>query len=506
MSQKKVNDEKACFLPAVAKTFAGSTFYPQDDIWEVWSASKIIRFDFLNIPGADLTLIPAMKMTFSWYVQHRAADHAFNLFERAKHFFREMLAVSGETITEINNFHLMNYRNSLGESKEWYLSSLAGLLKRWSAFGYLGIDASAIGYLCKVRLRGNQKGTAVLTMDPVAGPFTDLEFEAIHASLTEAFRTADLSLEDCLATRLFMALGQRPIQFALLKVRDLLVVNNPDGTVTYSLFVPRAKQRGVAPRFEFTLRPLISDVGVLLVEHCRRICQRFEGIIEDIRNAPMFPVEEMNPAAPEGLEWHIGSDSLSKRVFRAFGTIAPISERTGKPIHMTPMRFRRTIATRAAEEGEGILIIAKLLDHSDTQNAKIYVEARPDIIKRIDKAIAMQMAPLAQAFVGGVDADDDGSRPRIRDPRFDATRHVGSCGQHSHCAFSAPIACYTCAKFNAWVDGPHEAVLEFLVAEEERLARVADDTISRINRRTILAVAQVVQLCADRKRTERDHG
>ena len=33
------------------------------------------------------------------------------------------------------------------------------------------------------------------------------------------------------------------------------------------------------------------------------------------------------------------------------------------------------------------------VDHADTQNVEIYIEARPDIVKRIDKAIAMQMAP-----------------------------------------------------------------------------------------------------------------
>ena len=52
---------------------------------------------------------------------------------------------------------------------------------------------------------------------------------------------------------------------------------------------------------------------------------------------------------------------------------------------------------------------------------------------------------------------------------------VGSCGQRSHCAFSAPIACYTCTQFNAWVDGPHEVILEHLIAEEERLSKIVND-------------------------------
>jgi len=227
--------------------------------------------------------------------------------------------------------------------------------------------------------------------------------------------------------------------------------------------------------------------------------------IEDPLDAPMFPLKAANFKAPQGLEWHLGSADLSARVVKAFGAIAPVSERTGEPIHMTPMRFRRTLATRAAAEGHGVLIIAEMLDHTTTESAQVYIETRPDIVKRIDKAIAIQMAPLAQAFAGAVVFGDDKTRRRITDPRFDATRPAGSCGQHSHCAFSAPIACYTCSQFNAWVDGPHEAILEHLISEEERLSEIVDDRIAQINRRTILAVAQVVKLCDERRQTVAAH-
>ena len=505
MSPNRQNEAEGYFLPAVAKTFAGSAFHPNDEVWEVWSATHALRFDFSSITGADKKLIQPAKTVLSWYVQHRSPGRAHNVLILARHFFNEMLLQTGKSVTSINNQHLMGYRDSLGAEREYFLSSLAGFLKKWHAFGHPGVDASAIDFLRKVRLSNHQKGAAVLTMDPLEGPFTDLEFQAIHASLNEAFRKADISLEDYLATRLFMMLGSRPVQIALLKVGDLSVADNPDGAKTYSLKVPRAKQRGVAPRGEYKRRPLIPDLGALLAEHCKRIRQRFDASVENPDDAPMFPREAANPIAPQGLEWHLGAEGLSTRVIDAFGAIAPVSERTGEPIHMTPRRFRRTLATRAAVEGHGVLVIAEMLDHTDTQNVQIYIEARPDIVKRIDKAIAMQMAPLAQAFAGAVVFGDDKTRPRITDPRFDAMHPVGSCGQRSHCAFSAPIACYTCTQFNAWVDGPHEVILEHLIAEEERLSEIVNERIAQINRRTILAVAQVVKLCDERRRTAAAH-
>jgi hypothetical protein len=112
------------------------------------------------------------------------------------------------------------------------------------------------------------------------------------------------------------------------------------------------------------------------------------------------------------------------------------------------------------------------------------------------------MAPLAQAFAGKLIRDESeatrGSDPlsRITDLRIDQTGHaMGSCGQNSYCGFSAPVACYTCACFEPWVDGPHEAVLQFLLDKREKLLTITDQRIASVNDRTVLAVAEVVRLC-----------
>jgi len=163
-------------------------------------------------------------------------------------------------------------------------------------------------------------------------------------------------------------------------------------------------------------------------------------------------------------------------------------------------------------EGHGELVIAELLDHSDTQNVGVYIEARPEIVERIDKAIAFRLAPMAQAFSGVlIENESHATRhadptSRICDPRFDPTmRPIGSCGNYGFCGFLAPIACYTCVNFEPWVDGPHQAVLEHLVDERDRLSKDADARIAAVNDRTIIAVAEVVRRCEVWK-GERGHG
>jgi hypothetical protein len=146
----------------------------------------------------------------------------------------------------------------------------------------------------------------------------------------------------------------------------------------------------------------------------------------------------------------------------------------------------------------GVYEVADLLDQSDTQNAGVYVEATSDIIDRLDKALALKLAPLAQAFTGHFASIEElrtapGGvvRGGVRSPP------LGACGQHAFCGFAAPIACYTCRQFRAWRDGPHEAVLEKLVLERDRLQATTDPRIAAVNDRTIIAVAEVVRLCAE---------
>ena len=181
---------------------------------------------------------------------------------------------------------------------------------------------------------------------------------------------------------------------------------------------------------------------------------------------------------------------------------------------VSPTRFRRTIGTRAAMEGHGELIIADLLDHSDIQNVVVYVEATPEIIERIDKAMALQLAPRAQAFMGIIIEDESkakrGEDPasRIRSPDI-ATPNgggVGTCGKYGFCGAYAPVACYTCRKFQAWLDGPHEIVLEELISKREKtLEQPGDERIAFVNDRTILAVADVVRKCKEIKMKGVDH-
>ena len=175
-----------------------------------------------------------------------------------------------------------------------------------------------------------------------------------------------------------------------------------------------------------------------------------------------------------------------------------ISERTGIPVRLNPTRFRYTLGTNLAREGKGEYVIAEALDHSDTQNTGVYVRNIPEIVERIDKAMALQLAPIAQAFHGVlVVSERDARRGGDRNSRIsNGSANLGTCGSYGFCGALAPVACYTCNHFQPWLDGPHEAVLDCLIQERDSvLEQTEDRKIAAINDRLILAVSDVVNRC-----------
>jgi len=151
------------------------------------------------------------------------------------------------------------------------------------------------------------------------------------------------------------------------------------------------------------------------------------------------------------------------------------------------------------------------LDHTDTQQVWVYTQTTPEIIERLDKALAMQLSPLAQAFAGIIVTDEtaaergDDPSSRVSDSRYGSS--PGTCGKHGSCSAPGPIACYTCQNFQAWLDGPHEQILDHLIAEQERqLALTGDERIAHVHDRTILAVAEVVRQCRAMKEDLKSEG
>lgn len=445
----------------------------------------------------------SFRRVLEFYARTGAPSHARNIFNRFLHYCEQMYDSDLFSIAS-----LISYRSSLDRKTEWYMGVLRGAIRQWSRLGYPGISDEILALLDKWVIKGNEKGLAVQSMCPDAGPLTDIELQGVIAAVVDAFTEQRLTLgEACLSMILAMT-GRRSGQIAALKVKDL----HSTASGVFWINFPRAKQRNTPWRSTFNRFPIVEDLWLLLQQQAEAVKTAFSEqanspLSQKVQNElPLFPISYLLKSESH-VEVLLGSDRLhipSQEIYKSMlgvaRTIAVISERTGATIALNPSRFRYTLGTNLAREGQGELVIAEALDHSDTQNVGVYVKNIPDIVERIDKAIALQLAPFAQAFRGLLVTSEREAR-RGDDPSSrvsNGSANVGTCGSHGFCGALAPIACYTCAHFQPWLDGPHEEVLDGLVEKRDRIRdNCGDIKVASINDRLILAVSDVINRCKE---------
>lgn len=491
-------------LPKSARTLRGQHFDPRKDFWVLHDA---VRRASLNFGSVKALLSPqilySFKLLMIWTAENRAASSAGGSFYQLSKLFRFINSTCPDAITSVLDSDILNYRASPSVRAD-AIRKLRPLLCKWHSMGLPGMSPDVPSLLRSLRIRMPARGRAVRTHDPKVGPFTSIEFDGLISKLSQSIAVGSIDEDHAVMTQILIGRGIRTAQCALLKVCDITCESH-DRRPRYILRVPQVKQRHREERSEFRERVLPESLGSAVYEHAKRVCARFVGVLADPASAPLLPARQPRVRVP-GYEGHPAAIDLQVSFQRSLNKLEVYSERTGERLYIIPTRFRRTFATRAAAAGWSPHAIAESLGHGDTGCVMVYVEMIPDMTARIDRAVATEMAPLAQAFVGTLVNNESeairGSDPasRIFDARIDRSGvPLGSCGQFSFCGFNAPLACYTCQHFQPWLDGPHEAVRDYLLSRRALLLQTTSEQMAQINDRRILAAEQVIQMCAQAK-------
>ena len=501
-------------LPAVTSTriqakAVGYSFLLNDERWELDKNHTV------NVGQVCTALSEPTRTGFLHALAHYASGLSAAHTQNVATYIQHMLVTTGAD--EISDTVLINYRSMLPPVKEYYIGTIRGFLRRWHRLGHPGVSKDVIRLLDGWRLKGNRKGDAVKRKDPEEGPLTDNEFQAFNEGAVQAFERNLISLSELAMCLVTSNTGRRPVQISHLRVIDVIQGKNNKDEPFYLLNVPRGKQ-GDGFRASSKAFAMTQELWAILSAHSQQTIKRVEAILgfelqeADRQQIPLFPDFDVVKSITSAGKYRklIKTDKLHIAAAEVTDTLQFVvdaadvkSERTGELLRVNARRFRYTTGTRAAREGFGEIVIAELLDHSDTQNAGVYVKNIPEHVKRLDEAVGFQLAPYAQAFAGVlVDTEKDanrGSDPTSR-IRTEEGQGVGTCGEFGFCGANVPIPCYTCMHFQPWLDGPHEVVYQNLLNERERLISVTDDLqIAAVLDRSILAVAEVIQRCDQRR-------
>lgn len=494
----------------------GYRFKLYDASWQLDKNNNVSLF-YIHKYLSGETLKGCLK-TLAFFGSYYSAAYTKNLAQRLEH----MLKITGAQDITVSD--LINYRASLCEETEWYLSVIRILLRRWYKMGYHGISADVIRLLDGWRLKGNRHGDAVKRKDPNSGPLTDNELQAFNEGAVRAYELGMISLKELGISLSVSNTGRRPIQISHLCVMDISYGKNQKEEPFYILNVPRAKQ-GSGFRNEFKPFAITQELWAVLSAQAKNAIASVEQQLgfelqeTDRQQVPLFPDLKFVQSIGSPSEYrqekatdrlHVTSAEITDTLQFVVEVANIQSERTGDLLEINARRFRYTTGTRTAREGFGELVIADLLDHNDTQHAGVYVKNIPEHIERLDEAIGFQLAPYAQAFSGVlVDSEKDAERggdfaSRIR---TEEGSPIGSCGEYGFCGANVPVPCYTCAHFQPWLDGPHDDVYQSLLSERERTKEITGDIeIASVLDRTIVAVADVIMRCNQRRSELKQEG
>lgn len=497
-------------------SFNGYEFNTEDDIW-ILSKDKRINVGFIT--NFDMAIQDDIRSTLVYFSEQKSAAHAYGICFAIKDYLRT-------NQTKINELGLTTYISFFSKKDEYRVAVLRVFLKQLFFLGFDAVSEEIMELLNRWNLSGNEKGIAVLSLDPEEGPFSDIEFEAIRSGLDNKYAENKINDEQYSLAQLFSATGRRSIQISSLKLGDLSIDNELLPIPTFILSIPKAKVRGQKFRTVFTEFGLIESIGQVLLKHKKNVVSSVEKIFgrpltsEEVSLLPFFPnLPEFNNLKTASVKdvllalntdvTHLKTSVIVAALRQVIDRLDIRSERTGRSLYVTAYRFRYTLGTRAAREGAGLITLATLLDHSDTQNVNVYVANIPEHATRISNIMNNSLIRYANAFQGKVvqnEAEAKKENPaasRIRD--LDNNDNIGSCGTNCFCQEYAPIACYLCTKFRPWRDAPHHLVLQQLEKErDDILAATGDLNIAAINDRAIIAVLQVMHACQIAKDSAHD--
>lgn len=485
------------------RSHEGRVFEPDEDSW-VLSKDVTLALEWVLEP-LDPGLGRHYRALLAQHASHYSAHYTHNV-----HFCAgRLLRATGAD--RFDGDAVRRFRGGLSPGREHELGCLRGFLARWFEQGLPGVDAEADAYLASVRLRGNTKGAAVRSMDARRGPLDDQELQAFNEAAAQAFERGAIGRRALAFALLLSHTGRRPGQLTMLRLGDLAPGPRDAADAVGEVSVPRSKVAGMPPRAEFTPFPVTTELGRALMAQARAVADEARRLLGPLPDGladglPLFPDHAALRAlsSPEGLRAALDGDLLHARrtaMADALRAIDAPSERTGGRLLANPRRFRYTIGTRAARRGYGEAVVAELLDHRDTQNARVYTRDHPNFRWRVDEAVGRGLAELADSYAPTpVDAEAaavNGGDPSMR---VGTREHkTGTCGSDGLCGAGAE-ACYTCAHFQPWLDAPHERMLAHFL--ERRAAAVlagASEPVVIASDRGILAARQVIRACGARR-------
>jgi hypothetical protein len=384
---------------------------------------------------------------------------------------------------------------------------------RWGVDqGLPGFELHILKAIRGLKLKRGTRGEAIRLKDPRVGALNRREQEQVLVRLEEGVGT----LSQRVIVDLFRQTGIRPKAVVALSFHDL--IQRPQSDVTrFQLRVPRVKQPGAGGVAVDGRPPLTITNGLgeaILLLHSGVTPNDNSALVPTIHIRADGTTRRHKTTFVRHLckSWGKRARLLTARIPPQRATPEQIAAGEPYPLRrmpLTPIRFRRTMASTLAEQGHPPEVIAAALDDRTLAMALTYVEnnasTTDDLADTLDRH--PEWRRVLRLFLGEIANDVDKHFPPVWGgawwlPNADEYADVGIIGYCKSilpCEYRPPISCYICMQFRAEREGDHARQREQVRdASSVWRGREGDRTATAL-RRTDDAMTQLM-LSLERKR------
>ncbi len=488
-----------------------------EDVWKL-NADYSLNLKLLSPLNLSPKFEENFRLALADYVSEFSPGYVTSIYLNIRYIY-----AMGVT-DKIREEHIINFKATLDKSKEWMLGQVRSFILDWYEKEIKGVDKKAVDLLNSIKLSGAVKGKAVALGCPFSGAYSFEEQIAFINWYVDAYTSKLISLTVYAFIMALQHTGARPIQLRYLYYQDL-ESQEKDGLTYFNLKIPHAKKLKADFRGSFQNQNDISEdlflvlkaqadntvvfiereFKIQLSESQKKTIPIFINKDEVLKQSTFQKFLQVQMKTP---------DLLCLNKSKAYCLVSDVAKlcplKTSRikfngefgDLHVNARRFRYTHATNMATIGASAHAIAEELGHEDIQHVTVYTEFKEEMADRIDAALAPSLVPLSQAFSGTlIDSEKDAIRandPRSRINSGDG-KVVGNCGKFGFCA-DGTIHCYTCNKFQPWLNAPHKVVLDSVISERDRKRNMgASEFVLQGHNRSIDAIKVVIRQCQERK-------
>lgn len=480
----------------------GVEFDPNEDRWQVRPGHHFVFDDLRDFCSPDFLF--RTKKISKYLFETRAEHTALTAFSR----FRSLCRSASR-----DGQRLLDECIATKDFVEWVLKgknrnyiNILSIFTNVDRRRNLGLFSNeAHEYLETLESpKSGDADAAIRSWDPDHGAYRPSEDKAILTAINDAFSNDEMKLRQYFIICMLRGFGMRPLQLAHMKVEDIR-----DGVDGMKIHIPLVKQRGTPPRGTFMpWKPVTQGLANTIKLYLKH---EIEPITfpNNRHLAPIVPF--FNSRSKVGrsngiqkydatVDGHSGAGNVTKLYVKAMKKLKVISPVYDRKMTLNPRRERHTYATQLAMNGATAAEIAINLGQSVAASCEPYIDATIGHFQSIEAAVGEHYIGVGDRFLGKVIPKSDCKHQF--DLMNDQFVSVGACSANGCNAVEAgvaPIACYTCRKFNAWEDGPHEAILERLLVEQKTLNESGHPEIAETKAATIIAVSNLLAAIQEQK-------